>query len=177
MQKKVEMLDVYNARGFKVGVIERKDAHKKDAGVFHKAVHIWIINEENKLLIQQRAPWKPTCPNMWDISAAGHVEEGETLLETCVRETFEEIGIKVDPKDFIYVGELVHKELWEFTEQFIVRINARIEDMTLQVEEVQQVKWIDIPSFKKLLYSKDFMDHSFTYKFFMHRFLSQHFGE
>ena len=67
--------------------------------------------------------------------------------------------------------------MWEFTEQFIVRIDAKIEDMTLQEEEVQQVKWIDIPEFKKLLYSKDFMDHSFTYKFFMHRFLSQHFGE
>ncbi len=175
MQKKEEYLDVYDRRGNHVGIMERSEAHKKDAGVFHKAVHIWIINSKKQLLIQRRAPWKPTCPNRWDISAAGHVEEGETLLDTCVRETYEEIGLKIPKENFIFVGEIVHTDFWEFTEQFIVMVDVKLSEMSFQDEEVSEVRWIDIPSFKRLIYTEDFMNHSMEYKFFMHRFLEQHF--
>ncbi|MES2006516.1 MAG: NUDIX domain-containing protein [Patescibacteria group bacterium] len=34
---------------------------------------------------------------------AGHGEEGETMAEGCAREAFEEVGLKVDPKDLTFL--------------------------------------------------------------------------
>jgi len=170
-----EILDAFDKQGNYVGTIERKKSHKKNAGVFHKVVHVWFINENNELLIQKRAACKPTCPNRWDIACAGHIESGESILTACERETFEELGLKVKPGDFIYVGELIHEEMNELTEQFIVKTAKDIKDMTLQVEEVSEVKWINIKDFKQLLYSDAFMDHSDDYKYFLSRFLTLHF--
>ena len=35
----------------------------------------------------------------WACAAAGHVESGESVLETACREAFEELGITIDPTD------------------------------------------------------------------------------
>lgn len=35
----------------------------------------------------------------WACAAAGHVESGESVLETACRETLEELGITIDPTD------------------------------------------------------------------------------
>ncbi|GAB6938405.1 NUDIX hydrolase [Isoptericola variabilis] len=39
----------------------------------------------------------------WAAAAAGHVEEGESVLEAAVREAREELGVVVDPADLVPV--------------------------------------------------------------------------
>lgn len=41
---------------------------------------------------------------------AGHVEENESVTESTVRESFEEIGIRVNLKDLVFVHALHNKE-------------------------------------------------------------------
>lgn len=173
----MELLDVYDKHGNLVGELERDKAHSKNTKVFHKAIHIWIVNSKGELLIQKRAACKKTSPNKWDISAAGHVDKGEKLLTSCERELFEELGIKLEFGDFIYVGEMLHKDQHELTEQFIVKLDVDLSKVKLQIEEVSEVKWINISDFKELVYSSDFLDHSKEYKDFMFRFLNLHFGK
>lgn len=173
----MELLDVYDINGNFVDVLDRSEAHKKDAQVYHKAVHVWLVNKNGELLIQKRAACKKTCPNRWDISAAGHVDHGENLLTACERETFEELGVKIPKTNFIYVGEMLHKAQHEITVQFIAKSDVDIKDIIVQPEEVSEVKWIDVENFKTLLYSDEFLDHSKEYKDFMIRFLNLHFGK
>ena len=76
----MEMLDVFDINGKHVGTMERKKAHGENAGAYHKAVHIWFVNDKGEILVQKRADFKYEHPNMWDIPSAGHVDAGESLL-------------------------------------------------------------------------------------------------
>ena len=62
----------------------------------HRAVHILIFNRLGELFLQKRSRWKDRHPQVWDSSAAGHVEAGEEYDETAIRELEEELGIKTE---------------------------------------------------------------------------------
>jgi 16S rRNA (adenine1518-N6/adenine1519-N6)-dimethyltransferase len=59
----------------------------------HRAVHILVFNEAEKVYLQQRSRWKDRYPLKWDSSAAGHVSAEETYDETARRELQEELGV------------------------------------------------------------------------------------
>lgn len=58
----------------------------------HRAVHMLIFNLEGELFLQKRSIWKDRNPAVWDSSAAGHVDAGETYQEAAQRELREELG-------------------------------------------------------------------------------------
>ena len=59
----------------------------------HRAVHILLFNEAGQLLIQKRSMTKDLNQGLWDTSAAGHVDDGETYEICAPRELQEELGI------------------------------------------------------------------------------------
>ena len=46
--------------------------------------------------MQQRSLKEKSSPGKWDISSAGHMISGENELDAIKRETYEEIGLKID---------------------------------------------------------------------------------
>ncbi|MCF2129465.1 NUDIX domain-containing protein [Strepomyces sp. STD 3.1] len=50
-----------------------------------------ILNQKGRAFAQKRSPERRLFPDCWDI-VGGHVEPGETLLDTLVREAREETG-------------------------------------------------------------------------------------
>lgn len=62
-----------------------------------------ILIQAETLLLGRRAPHCRTYPNCWDIIGV-HVEAGETLEQTLLREVEEEIGVL--PVDFAKVTSL-----------------------------------------------------------------------
>ena len=88
-----EMIDQYNLRGEKINVIDKAEAHK--LGLWHKAIHVWVVNDNNEILLQYRCKDKSFYPNTWDCSFAGHIGTGESSLETVLREGKEELGIDI----------------------------------------------------------------------------------
>ncbi len=62
--------------------------------LFHSAVYVLLVNPEGEYLLQRR---KNTgyMDGYWDASATGHVETGESVFDTAIRETAEEIGVQV----------------------------------------------------------------------------------
>ncbi|MEU9401483.1 NUDIX domain-containing protein [Streptomyces sp. SID4985] len=55
------------------------------------AVGAVILNQSGKAFAQKRSPHRRLFPDCWDI-VGGHVEPGESLLETLAREVEEETG-------------------------------------------------------------------------------------
>jgi isopentenyldiphosphate isomerase len=76
-------------------VKKRSQVHKD--GDWHRSMHLWIYqpdsaNENVRVLLQRRSPYKDTHPNLLDVSCAGHVNAGDDILETTMREMEEELG-------------------------------------------------------------------------------------
>jgi isopentenyldiphosphate isomerase len=83
-----ELLDVFDDRGWHVGV-KRRDAVHRD-GDWHLAFHLWVVRPDG-VLLQRRAATKSSWPSFLDASAAGHLLAGEAIQDG-VREAEEELG-------------------------------------------------------------------------------------
>ncbi len=81
-----------------------------------------ILLQGGTLLLGRRASHVRSYPNRWDI-IGGHVEAGETIEQTLVREVAEEIG--VTPVDFAALTVLRFSDAWDGPgELHIYRVDA-----------------------------------------------------
>ena len=154
-----EMLDIYTRDGKYIGAKEKSACHIPNPGFYHKPVWIWIINSNKEILIQKRASCKKNNPNKWDTAAAGHVLAGEKIIDGAIRETFEELGLKTEEKDYEYVGEYILDFTSEIAQIYILRLDVDINNLILRKEEVSEVKWISFDEFKKMFCSDSFVDY------------------
>jgi 16S rRNA (adenine1518-N6/adenine1519-N6)-dimethyltransferase len=75
-----------------IGARSRAEVHGNN--LRHRAVHIFLFNHAGELLLQKRSHWKDRHPELWDSSAAGHVNAGEEFDQTALRELKEELGVE-----------------------------------------------------------------------------------
>lgn len=130
---------------------EKKQAHTD--GEFHRTVHIWVINDKGEILLERRSPNKSNHPNQWDMSAAGHIEAGEKILDAAKRELKEELGIEVENKDFKFLG--IQKRNIptnkEFQYIYVINTTTKIEEYIFEDGEVSEVKYVSKRDFLKLM--------------------------
>ncbi len=87
---------------------------------------------------------------MWSIFVKGHVQAGEESIGACIREIKEEIGITINPNELKYLytikEEKSDKDYIEniFYDTYLLRKNIDLKDITIQKEEVTDVKYISI---------------------------------
>ncbi|BBI31468.1 NUDIX hydrolase [Cohnella abietis] len=149
-----EMFDVYDENGNWTGIAERSEVHAR--GLWHHTVHCWLVRQEGrgdsdkgeyraKVLFQQRSANKDTNPNCFDITAAGHLEAGETPKDV-VRELEEELGVRVAFEELAHFGIFTEQESGviggkkyidaEISHVFGLVTNLPLTDFVLQEEEV-----------------------------------------
>lgn len=143
-----ELFDVLNDKGEFTGKIEsREKCHKE--GLWHKGVVVFIINSKGQVLLQKRSSKKKLWPNMWDITAGGHVLAGEFGFEATIRECKEEIGVELTKNDLTFLGstkstnikgEIINNQFNEF---YIANKEIDETKLKLQEEEVSEIKWVD----------------------------------
>lgn len=144
-----EYFDVLNENGeYTNEVASREECHKN--GLCHKAVVVFIISNDNKkVLLQQRSSNKKLWPNLWDITAGGHVLAGELGYESVIREAKEEIGVSINKESLEFIGCTTSKVIKDniidkhFNEFYVVHKDIDLNDIVLQKEEVQDIKWFD----------------------------------
>jgi len=122
--------------GLAVGVVDKDVAHRE--GLWHANIHVWILDREGAVLLQQRSPSKATLPGLWDISAAGHIRPGEDGL----REVEEELGVAVRADQLEQVGILtIDQDLPGFRNRerprvYLWRSDLSLSDFTFSDGEV-----------------------------------------
>ena len=72
-----------------------------------KTVGALFIDEDGKILLGLRAPWKKAWPGHWD-TIGGRVEVGESIEEALVREVREEVG--VTPTEFRLIATVRERQ-------------------------------------------------------------------
>ena len=88
-----EIFDIVNERDEVIGRAPRRQVH--DQGLRHRAAHVLLFDPQGRLFLQKRAAQKDRHPNVWDSSAAGHVDSGEDYDTAAVRELHEELGVRL----------------------------------------------------------------------------------
>lgn len=156
------MIDVLNSDGTPNGQIaSKKEVHQK--GLWHRTAHIWLINSKGEILLQRRADNIESFPNKYHISAGGHLSAGDTKIDGALRETEEELGIKIEEKDLIHIGE-VHSESTqrngtyidkEYYDVYVLYKDIPVSDFNIQKSEVKYVKYFPLSEYKKMLLEKN----------------------
>ncbi|MGI9241598.1 MAG: 16S rRNA (adenine(1518)-N(6)/adenine(1519)-N(6))-dimethyltransferase RsmA [Verrucomicrobiales bacterium] len=110
-----EMFDLVDEQNVVIGQERRAVVHAE--GLRHRAMHLFAFNKRGDLFLQKRSMLKDACPGLWDSSAAGHLDVGESYVDCAVRELQEELGVEAEVEK---IGEIRAKEEtgWEFVELF-----------------------------------------------------------
>ena len=130
-----------------IGLMNKLEAHEK--AVLHRAFSVFILNDKNELMLQQRANHKYHSPLLWTNTCCSHQRENETNIQAGTRRLREEMGFETELKEmfhFIYKApfdngltehELDHVMLGYYND--IPNINK---------DEVESWKWMRIEDIK-----------------------------
>ena len=91
---------------------------------------------------------------MW-ATTGGHPKAGESSLEGIVTEIKEELGLDV-PKDELLLFKTIKTDD-DFVDLYYLNMNANIKNMSMQEEEVEEVKWASIEEIDQLIDSGLFL--------------------
>lgn len=152
----MEYIDVLDENSNPTGEVKsREEVHQK--GLWHRAVHVWLVNERNEILLQLRSKTKEINPGLWDISAAGHAVAGDDSIKAAQREILEEIGITVSEEELTFLGQIkktsIHKDGTyvnnQFDDIYLARTNLKVTDFTFNDGEVEKVEYVSIETLKE----------------------------
>ena len=100
-----ERFDIFDESLRHIGVKAREDVHRD--GDWHQVFHCWVVGRgadgEAFVILQKRSDDKDMYPGKIDVSAAGHLEAGESV-EDGIRELREELGLSVAFSSLIPLG-------------------------------------------------------------------------
>ncbi len=130
-------------------------------------VFLYRVNDAGELefLWQKRSEKVDRYPGDYDISAGGHVNLGESLVEAAVREAHEEIGAEISADDLQFMIEAPFNRN-RFAWVYAVDWTGREESFRFNDEEVSEVKWVpytEMAEFRAKYAKKPLREDRFTF--------------
>ncbi len=146
-----EQLDIVNAADQVVGVAARGDIHR--LGLMHRSVHMLVFNSRAELFIQKRSMNKDNNPGLWDSSAAGHLNRGESYFDCANRELFEELAITLTTP----LAYLFHLPPDHNTGMEHCHVYRGVHDgpFQLQLQEIDEGQWLSGSDMDRRVSHKD----------------------
>ncbi|MBT8040241.1 MAG: NUDIX domain-containing protein [Xanthomonadales bacterium] len=134
----LEWLEVVDENDTVIGLERRGVIHAR--GLMHRSAQILVFNSKGNLFLQKRSTTKDEFPGLWDSSAAGHVNPGESYEDCARRELTEELGIEssvvLEPMFRIAASESTG---WEHCAVFRCLYDGPLE---LQPDEIDEGEWL-----------------------------------
>lgn len=140
-----------------IGVMEKLQAHQE--GLLHRAFSVFIFNDKEELLLQQRAISKYHSGGLWTNTCCSHPRPNETIKDAANRRLFEEMGLSCELQiktNFIYKTSF-ENGLTEHELDYVL-IGTTNQRPTINKEEVENYKWVSISEIKQ-----DIIDNSNRY--------------
>lgn len=157
----MEIWDILDENGNPTGkTMNKGDKIVWEEGIYHPGVDVWIINSENKILIQKRSPKKKLQPNVWAMTGGSRIK-GETELETLKRETYEELGIELDVYKATKIKRYKTGNVW--LDVYIVEQDIDLSKIVFQEEEVSEAKFATFEEVEEIFENKQFMENRWEY--------------
>jgi isopentenyl-diphosphate delta-isomerase len=136
----MEYVILVDKKDRQTGIEEKLKAHQE--AKLHRAVSIFVMNDDDQLLIQQRANEKYHCPGLWSNTCCSHPMPGESTENAAHRRLKEEMGFDCGLEyngAFIYKFPLTNDLTeFEFDHVFFGKYNGIV---TPSPSEVAAFEW------------------------------------
>lgn len=143
-----ENVILVNENDEKIGLMPKMEAHEK--AVLHRAFSVFVFNDDNELLLQQRAFNKYHSPGLWTNTCCSHQRDGESNLEAGTRRLQEEMGFVTaleEKTSFIYKAPFDNGLTEHELDHIMVgRFNGL---PVINKEEVASWKWMSLELVKQ----------------------------
>ena len=145
---KEELVILVNENDEQIGLMPKMEAHEK--ALLHRAFSVFVFNDNNQLMLQQRAANKYHSPLLWTNTCCSHQRDGESNLEAGVRRLKEEMGFVCDLEEktsFIYKAPFENG----LTEHELdhVMVGYYNGDPEINREEVESYKYMTVEDVKE----------------------------
>ncbi len=100
-----EKVILVNEKDEQIGLMEKIEAHEK--ALLHRAFSVFVVNDKNEMMLQQRAHEKYHSPGLWTNTCCSHQREGESNIDAGKRRLMEEMGFQTELEElfnFIYIA-------------------------------------------------------------------------
>lgn len=145
---KEENVILVNRNDEQIGLMPKLEAHQK--AVLHRAFSVFVLNDKNEIMLQQRAQHKYHSPLLWTNTCCSHQREGETNIQAGSRRLYEEMGFKTNLKELFH---FIYKASFDngLTEHELdhVMIGYYNDEPKINPEEVENWKWMCIEDVQK----------------------------
>lgn len=143
-----EKVILVNEKDEQIGLMEKIEAHEK--ALLHRAFSVFVYNDKNEVMLQQRALSKYHSPGLWTNTCCSHQREGETNIAAGKRRLMEEMGFTTDLEEtisFIYKAPFDNGlSEHEFDYILVGKYNG---EPNINPEEVADWKWMSLEATKK----------------------------
>lgn len=138
-----EQVILVNELDQQTGLMPKLEAHER--AILHRAFSVFILNDKNEIMLQQRAHHKYHSPLLWTNTCCSHQRDGETNIQAGSRRLYEEMGFKAELKELFH---FIYKAPFDngLTEHELdhVMIGYYNDEPIINPEEVEDWKWMKI---------------------------------
>lgn len=133
-----------------LGTMEKLEAHQK--GLLHRAFSVFVVNDKNEMLLQQRADGKYHSGGLWSNTCCSHPAPGESTMAAAHRRLQEEMGFdcEIEPIFTLRYKSDVGNGLIEneYDHIYVGRFNGSVH---INAEEAKSYQYIEISKLEEWL--------------------------
>ncbi len=130
-----------------IGTEEKIQAHKESK--LHRALSVFILNSQGKMLLQRRAKSKYHSPGLWTNACCSHPRPGEKTHDAATRRLQEEMGFSCKLSEaFSFTYMIKFDNGLSEHEYDHVFVGVYDKEPMPNPDEVDSWKWISLPELK-----------------------------
>lgn len=148
-----EEVILVNGRDEATGTMEKLEAHRQ--GLLHRAFSVFIFNDRQQMLLQQRALDKYHSAGLWTNACCSHPRPGEETAAAAHRRLWEEMGLSAELHE---KGSFVYRTEFDngLTEHELDHVFTGTTTQQPQINpaEAAGFAWLSVPEIKERLKSE-----------------------
>lgn len=145
-QEEVVLVDEQNNI---LGTMSKLEVHGQETPL-HRAFSIFIFNNKDQLLLQQRSSKKKTWPLAWSNSCCGHPGLNESNIDCAKRRLKFELGLEAeDIREVAPYRYQFSKDGVMENEICPILVGFAEKEPVINLEEVEKIQWMEWQDFLK----------------------------
>src|SRR3989338_953362 len=149
-----ELIDLVDEKDNKIGKSTVEEVHSKN--LLHRAVHIFIVNSEDKLFCRKRSSNKKIYPLFWSTSVGAHVLSGQKYDSVAADSLQKHLGLKCE---LINIGKVRVQDESE-NEISATYVGYSDDEMKINKDEIEGGVFLTAREIQKLIKTEKVTPHT-----------------